>query len=124
MRHGKISMDGLFDANDNAVGFTQSSATGAGGGTTQIDWDKGNKVAFTFGAGNETLTFNGPTNPANLLLTLTQDGTGSRTITWPANTSWASGTAPTLTTTASATDLVSFYYDGSVFMGETSLDQK
>ena len=48
MRHGKISMDGIFDANDNSVGFTQSSATGAGGGTTQIDWDKGNKAVDTY----------------------------------------------------------------------------
>ena len=34
----------------------------------------------------------------NIILILVQDGTGSRTATWPATVKWPSGTAPTLST--------------------------
>lgn len=39
-------------------------------------------------------------------LILRQDGTGSRTVTWPTTTKWAGGTPPTLSTAASAVDVV------------------
>lgn len=35
-----------------------------------------------------------------------QDSTGSRTITWPTSVRWAGGTPPTLSTAASALDIV------------------
>lgn len=45
---------------------------------------------------------------------IVQDGTGSRTITWPASVKWASASAPTLTTTATTgTDVIKFYFDGT-----------
>ena len=51
----------------------------------------------------------------SLTLFLNQDATGSRTVTWPAAVKWASGTAPTLTTTANKTDIVSLVtHDGGV----------
>jgi len=39
---------------------------------------------------------------------ITQDGTGSRTAAWHADWKWAAGTAPTLTTTASAVDRIDY----------------
>ena len=42
-----------------------------------------------------------------------QDGTGSRTGSWNAVFKWAGGTAPTLTTTASAKDIFVFRSDGT-----------
>ena len=44
---------------------------------------------------------------ASFRWSLTQDATGSRTVTWASGYKWAGGTAPTLTTTAAASDLVS-----------------
>ena len=38
---------------------------------------------------------------------LTQDATGSRTVTWATGYQWAGGTAPTLTTTAAHYDVIS-----------------
>jgi len=38
---------------------------------------------------------------------LHQDATGSRTVTWPGSVKWSGG-APTLTTTASAVDILVF----------------
>lgn len=44
-----------------------------------------------------------------LVLELLQDGTGSRTVTWPAAVKWTAGTAPTLTTTANRRDFVTLW---------------
>lgn len=44
-----------------------------------------------------------------LVLELLQDGTGSRTVTWPASVKWTAATAPTLTTTASRRDFVTLW---------------
>lgn len=41
-------------------------------------------------------------------LKLTQDGTGSRTVTWFSSIKWAGGSAPTLTTTAGHSDWLGF----------------
>lgn len=50
---------------------------------------------------------------------LTQDATGSRTVTWPSAAKWPAGTAPTLTTTAARRDAFRFRcYDGSNWVGE------
>lgn len=47
---------------------------------------------------------------------LTQDGTGSRTATWPAAVKWASGAAPTLSTGAGKKDVLAFVcFDGSTW---------
>lgn len=48
----------------------------------------------------------------------TQDGTGTRLITWPGVVKWAAGTAPTLTTTAARSDAFEFTcYDGTNWYG-------
>jgi len=112
-------LGGELDAGAHSIGFTQQTATGDG--TTTIDWRIGNKFYFTFGAQNDTFTFTAPTKPCNLILVLKQDGTGSRTATWPATVLWPTGTAPTLSTGAAAVDLISFYYDGTNYFGNSSL---
>jgi hypothetical protein len=61
-------------------------------------------------------TFNAPSNHAAGLvcvLTIIQDGTGSRTATFNSAYKFANGTAPTLTTTASARDILVFMSDGT-----------
>lgn len=66
---------------------------------------------------NCTFTFAGAFSGrvASLVLELTQDGAGSRIVTWPGAVAWASGSAPTLSTTPAATDILVFYsHDGGV----------
>lgn len=41
-----------------------------------------------------------------VVLYLRQDGTGGRTVTWPASVKWSGGTAPVLSTGAARTDVV------------------
>jgi len=113
-------LGGELDSQAHSIGFTQQTATG--NGTTTIDWKLGNKFYFTFGAQNDTFTFTAPSKPCNLILVLKQDGTGSRTATWPVSVKWAGKVAPTLTTDGNAVDIVSFYYDGTNYHGVASLD--
>ena len=56
------------------------------------------------------LTFSGAVNltPAELVLTVAQDATGARVVTWPAAVKWAGGVAPILSTTPSAVDRLHF----------------
>jgi hypothetical protein len=57
-----------------------------------------------------------PTNlvdGAVYLLMIIQDGTGSRTMSFNAVFKFTGGTAPTLTTTAAAKDILVFYSDGT-----------
>ena len=61
--------------------------------------------------GNCTFTFSNPVatgDSSSFTLILEQDGTGSRTATWPASVKWAAATAPTLTTTADKFDVLAF----------------
>jgi hypothetical protein len=66
-------------------------------------------------AGNRTLVFENPDADDFVLIRITQDGTGSRLITWPATVKWAGGSAPTLTITANKSDQILFWFDGTNF---------
>jgi len=112
-----IETTGEVDFGSHSAGFTLQTLTGDG--TDDIDWRLGLKFKFTFGPQNETLTFTAPTNPCNLLLVLVQDGTGSRTVTWP-TIKWPGGTVPTLSTDANAEDMVCLFYDGTSYYGVAS----
>ena len=66
---------------------------------------------------NCTYTFPSATAGGQFTLLQKQDATGSRTVTWPASVRWAGGTAPTITATASKTDVISFVADGTYWLG-------
>jgi hypothetical protein len=92
-----------------------------------IDLTAGNvhTVAMT---GNCTFTFSNPIaddDCSSFTLILTQDGSGSRTATWPASVDWPGGSAPTLTTTATTgRDMLMFVTvdGGVVWLGSSLLD--
>ncbi len=90
------------------------------GATIAVNWANGNIQKVTLG-GNRTFTFANPIAGGRYLIELTQDATGSRTITLP-TIKWQGGTAPTLTTTASKTDLIALFYDGTNYFGQASLN--
>ena len=99
-------------------------ANATSGSTDTIDLEDGNVHNVTLTA-NCTFTFSNP--PASgtsgtFTLFLNQDGTGSRTATWPGSVKWAGGTAPTLTTTASRTDILVFTTidGGTIWYGAVS----
>lgn len=91
------------------------------GGTWTLDWTMGQKQKVTLTGDVTALTLTAPLGAANLLLRIVQDGTGSRTITWPSSVKWAGGTPPTLTAAGASIDIVSFYFDGAEYYGVASL---
>ena len=78
------------------------------GATITIDMADSNNFSVTL-AGNRTFA-----NPSNDTagqsgsIFITQDGTGSRTASWGTDWEFAGGTAPTLTTTAAASDRIDY----------------
>jgi len=113
-------LGGELDAGAHSIGFTQQAITSSSGAAT-IDWKLGNKASITL-TENVTFTFNAPSNPGNLILVMIQDSTGGRTATWPSNVKWVGGTAPTLSTAANAVDIIAFYFDGTNYYGQASLN--
>jgi hypothetical protein len=97
-------------------GAVEQHDAGNSGAAKTIDWNDSNcqKLVLT---GNCTLTLSNPVAGATYLLRVSQDGTGSRTLTWPAAVHWPGGTAPVITTTASKVDLIALYYDGTSYFG-------
>lgn len=91
--------------------------------TATITWDTsvGRQAVVTLG-GNRT--FGAPTNatPGTYILTVKQDATGSRTITWNGVFKWTGGTAPTLSTSPNKIDIITFLYDGTNWYGAFQLD--
>lgn len=66
--------------------------------------------------GNATITMPTATSGKSFIMYLKQDATGSRTVTW-STVKWAGGTAPTITSTASRMDILSFFADGTNWYG-------
>lgn len=81
--------------------------------TVAVDMALGNNFELTLG-GNRTL--GAPTNVVagqSGVIRVVQDGTGSRTLAYNSAWKFPGGTAPTLTTTASAVDLLCYYVETS-----------
>lgn len=90
-----------------------------------IDWANGNVQQITLNHSVTSLTNSNLTDGTVYTFVLIQDGTGSRTITWPAAFKWTGGAAPTLTTTAGAKDVFTFYSDGTnLYERSRALDVK
>lgn len=69
-------------------------------------------------AGNRTFALANPAVGQQFTIIVQQDATGSRTVTWFSGILWAGGSAPTLTTTASKRDVLTFKCIGSgVYLG-------
>ena len=87
-----------------------------------ISWDLSqNQVASVTLAGNRTLS--NPTNQVDgavYILIVKQDATGGRTLAFSSNYKFAGGSAPSLTTTASRADVLTFVSDGTNMMGVAS----
>ena len=91
------------------------------GATITPDFAAGNNYSVTL-AGNRTLA-----NPTNLtpgqsgVIIVSQDSTGSRTLAFGSNWKFTGGTVPTLTTTASAVDVIAFFVDSSTRISAQAL---
>jgi hypothetical protein len=99
-----------------ASDYKENTVTANTGGAYTINIANGTVQVLTL---TSSCTFTFPTAVAgkSFLILLRQDGTGSRSVTWPASVKWPGGTAPTLTSTASRQDIISFVSDGTSWFG-------
>jgi hypothetical protein len=111
-----VALSGVVSGNDQEMNrvklkdYSETTVIANTGATYTIDLESGNVFNLTL-TGNCTYTFSNP--PASgsagaFTLIQNQDGTGSRTVAWPASVEWAGGSAPTITSTASSTDVFTF----------------
>lgn len=97
----------------NATNPTAQTYTPAGGATATLDLSLANQNYITMPAGNITIALSNDTNNQVFLVSITQDAIGSRTVTWFSTIRWATGTVPTLTTTANKRDVFGFIRTGT-----------
>jgi hypothetical protein len=111
---GRIVVSSNIEAGGQMYSIANAKGN-SGTGTVTFNWDDGNVQTVTL-TGNCTFAFSNPKSGASYQIIITQDGTGSRTITWP-TVHWEGKTTPTLTGTASSKDIVTITYDGTNYNG-------
>jgi hypothetical protein len=99
--------------------YQETSVTANTGTAYTINIANGTVQILTL-TGNCTFTFPTATAGKGFTLLLRQDGTGSRTVTWPAAVKWPGNTAPTVTATASRMDKYVFVADGANWIGSNA----
>jgi hypothetical protein len=90
-----------------------------------IDWSSGNiqVLSLASATSNVTLTFTNAVAGAALAIKVVQGATPYN-IVWPSSVKWPNGTAPTISTTSDAMDLITFFYDGTYYFGAAGQNYK
>jgi hypothetical protein len=101
--------------NPTVTNYVETPYSATPTSTITLDLANGTVQIITLG-GNVTVTMPTATSGKSFVMMLKQDATGSRTVTW-STVKWAGGTAPTITSTASRLDLLSFFADGTNWYG-------
>ena len=111
----KLGYDNSFELETKSggvklLGHSESVITAlTSAASLTIDFSLSNHFSCTMG---HNITFNNPSTESvgqSGTIVLTQDGTGSRTASWGSQFLWAGGTAPTLSTAASAVDRIDYF---------------
>jgi hypothetical protein len=115
-------MGGTLSAVDNVISrprFTDYAETYTtptiSAGSLTLNIENGNVFRVSRNANISSITISNPSGSGNACsFTLIFDANGtSYTITWPAAVKWPAGVAPTITTTASRSDMFVFYTDNA-----------
>ena len=98
--------------------FLTLTAHGNTGTTETIDWTETYHHSMTLDSATVTLTFTAPPGfTGGLTLYAKQDATGGRLLVFPGTVKWPNGLLPTPTSTANATDIYYFTWDGTNYFG-------
>jgi hypothetical protein len=101
-------------------------APNAPNGTTQtIDWTSGNVQVLELedSTGDVTLTLSNPVAGGTYYIKIIQNDT-ARLLVWPAAVKWSYGSAPVITATDNAIDLVTLFYDGTIYLSSITQDYR
>ena len=97
----KLYLQGNAAANIVGLGSTS--------GTVTLDFTQGNNFSMTLTAGTTLANPTGVTTGQSGVLFIQEDGTGGYAVAWGSSWDFASSTAPTLTTTASALNALPYF---------------
>ena len=99
-------VSGTFVVDSQSYGVVSSTVSS---GVILLDFSASNNFDITL-EGNSTLAPSvSPSGGQSGAVYIRQDGTGGRTLAYSGGWSFSNGSAPTLTTTASGTDLLAYY---------------
>jgi hypothetical protein len=116
-------LGGEMDAGEHTIGFTEIDNYPDLDGKITIDWKNSNKQAL-FVERDTIVYFTDPSNPCNILLRITQEGSaGGNNISFKkSQILWNEGNKPNFTTRLGAIDIACFYFDGTNYYGIVSYD--
>jgi len=103
--------------NPTVTNYVETLYTANTGTAITVDLANGTVQNLTL-TGNATITMPTAVAGKSFIIILSQDATGSRTVTW-STVSWPGATAPTVTSTASKRDIYSFFSNGTSWFGTT-----
>ena len=103
--------------NPTVTNYVETTFTANSSTAITLDLANGTVQIITL-TGNATITMPTATAGKSFIIMLKQDATGSRSVTW-STVKYPSGTAPTITATASKLDILSFFADGTNWYGTT-----
>lgn len=106
------------------MGFTPVTDSSSSGSIT-IDFSTGNISKVTLSENITSITLSGATAGDWLAIVVTQGASSYTVAGWPATVKWAlGGTAPTISTTNGAVDIVTMFYDGTNYYASVSQDHR
>jgi hypothetical protein len=106
---GKVEFEGSSYMDMNNA--TSSS------GTATLDMNSSNQWKITLTENITTFNVSNENEGQSLLIRFLQDGTGSRTIAWPADFKWPGGVTPVLSTAANAADVLQATFVNGAWYG-------
>lgn len=107
-----VSFSGITSAAFTGNAQTTTSTIVSSAGAVTINCTSSNVFSLTLNE-NTTLTVINPQQGQTINLRIVQDGTGGRTLAWPAGFKWPGGTAPSISSGANEVDLFTATYIGS-----------
>lgn len=120
----KLGIGGSFDPPTNLTVYGSSSggiSTLTDNTSIVIDMTANNNFKITLGGSNTFINPTALTEGQSGAIWITQDGTGSRAPSWGSYWKFPANTAPTLTTTASATDLVVYVVESTTSISAVAI---
>jgi hypothetical protein len=96
----------------NWAGGAQTPVVNIGNSSTAftINCNSSNVFRVLMNGNVATLTISNPNDGQTVVLRLTQDGTGTRTMTWPAAVKWPNAIAGILSTAINSVDILTMTY--------------
>lgn len=116
------STGGLFTIQKNLKVEGQSYGDITSVSNATVNWDNGNIQSITLPSGASTYVPNNPQAGATYILKIIQPSAGDGTITWGSSVKWPGATAPTLTASNAAVDVVTLIYDGTDYLATSVLN--